>query len=277
MPADSLKIIKNHLETSIGEIGVRSYQKSISKLNIGENPSKDAVEKLISNIEILIKPLYGNDKSKAILDELHKKLAQGEKSEVPKDIEKEINTFLTDHHLPTEKDIADYAKYLSIRYGGNAQNVEKNLIEKVKIHIIAEIGKKKINIEINNFLSRYQEPTENDVSDFIRYLGINKLDFQENMLREQIEHERLFRKFHGPQETPEATELDQFINFVKTSDDKEAISKSMQKQGLTYLIKDETGISDKSLSEFVKLVTPTENDMKNALEDMGLEHLIGKK
>lgn len=277
MPAESLKIIKNHLETSIGEIGVRAYQKSISKLNIGENPSKDAVEKLISNIEILIKPLYGNDKSKAILDELHKKLAQGEKSEVPKDIEKEINTFLTDHHLPTEKDIADYAKYLSIRYGGNAQNVEKNLIEKVKIHIIAEIGKKKINIEINNFLSRYQEPTENDVSDFIRYLRINKLDFQENMLREQIETERLFRKFHGPQETPEATELDQFINFVKTSDDKEAISKSMQKQGLTYLIKDETGISDKSLSEFVKLVTPTENDMKNALEDMGLEHLIGKK
>jgi predicted nucleic acid-binding protein len=277
MPAESLKIIKNHLETSIGEIGVKSYQKSISKLNIGENPSKDAVEKLISNIEGLIKPLYGNDKSKAILDELHKKLAQGEKSEVPKDIEKEINAFLTDHHLPTEKDIADYAKYLSIRYGGNAQNVEKNLIEKVKIHIIDEIGKKKINIEMNNFLSRYQEPTEKDVGDFIRYLRINKLDFQENMLREHIENERLFRKFHGPQETPEATELDQFINFVKTSDNKEAISKSMQKQGLTYLIKDETGISDKSLSEFVKLVTPDEKDVKNALEDMGLDHLIGKK
>jgi len=277
MPAESLKIIKSHLETSIGEIGIRAYQKSISKLNIGENPSKDAVEKLITNIEGLIKPLYGNDKSKAILDELHKKLAQGEKSEVSKDIETEIRTFLADNHLPTDKDIADYAKYLSKRYGSNAQNVEKELIEKVKIHIIAEMGKKKINMEINNFLSRYQEPTENDVSDFIRYLQINKLDFQENMLREQIETERLFRKFHGHQETPEASELDQFINFVKTSDNKEAISKSMQKQGLTYLIKDETGISDKSLSEFVKLVTPNEKDMKNALEEMGLEHLIGKK
>lgn len=277
MPDDSLKIIKNHLETTVGEIGARAYQKSISKLNIAENPSKEAIEKLISNIEGMIIPIYGNEKSKAILGELHTKLADNNKSEVPGDIEIEINKFLSNNQLPNEKDISDYAKYLTIKYGGSAAKVEKDLIEKVRKHIISEINRKKINVEINNFLTRYEEPTEKDVSDFISYLRLVKLDIQENVLREQLEKERLFRKFHRPGETPETSELDQFINFVKTSNDKKTIGKSMQKQGLAYLIKDDNGVSDKSISEFVELVTPNEKDMKNALEEMGLKHMIVNK
>ncbi len=277
MPSDSLKVVKNHLENSIGEIGTKMYQKSISKLNIGESPSKDEIEKLISNLEGMIIPLYGNDKAKEISNELHKKFVEVEKSEVPNNIEKEISTFLADNGLPNEKDITDYAKYLTMKYGGNVQKVEKDLIEKVKIHIKAGISKKKINEEIMNFLARYSEPTENDINDFIHYVHLSKLSFQENELREQIEKERLYRKFHGPQEIEEISELDQFINFVKTSNDKEAIGKLMQKQGLSYLIKDEKGVSDKSLSELVELMTPSEKDMKNALEEMGLDHLINKK
>ncbi len=277
MPSDSLKIVKSHLENSIGEIGAKMYQKSISKLNIGESPSKDEIVKLISNLEGMIIPLYGNDKAKEISDELHKKLDKVEKSEVPNNIDKEISTFLADNGLPNEKDIADYAKYLAIKYDGDAQNVERDLIEKVKIHIKAGISRKKINEEIINFLERYQEPAEKDVSDFIHYIRLSKIDFQENELREEIEKERLYRKFHGHQETEKKSELDQFINFVKTSNDKEAIGKLIQKHGLSYLIKDGAEVSDKSLSEFVELVTPNEKDMKNALEEMGLNHLITKR
>ena len=277
MSSDSLKIVKNHLENSIGEIGAKMCQKSISKLNISESPSKDEIEKLITNLEGMITPFYGNDKAKEISNELHKKLGEVEKSEVPIEIEKEISTFLADNQLPNEKIITDYAKYLSIKYGGNAQKVEKDITEKVKIHIKAGISRKKINEEIINFLARYIDPTEKDVSDFIHYIRLSKIVFQENDVREQIEKERLYRKFHGHQEIEKTSELDQFINFVKTSNDKEAIGKLMEKQGLSYLIKDEKGVSDKSLSEFVELMTPNEKDMKNALEEMGLNHLINKK
>lgn len=96
-------------------------------------------------------------------------------------------------------------------------------------------------------------------------------------MREQIERERLYRKFHGPRDSVETSELNQFINLVKTSDNREAVGKLMQKQGLSYLIKDEEGVSDKSLSELVDLITPDENDTKDMLEEMGLQHMIKRK
>jgi hypothetical protein len=43
------------------------------------------------------------------------------------------------------------------------------------------------------------------------------------------------------------------------------------------IIKDEFEVSDKSLSEFVNLITPNETDLKDVLEGLGLEHLIKKK
>lgn len=277
MPSDSLKIIKNHLESRFGEIGTKMYQKSISKLNIGDSPSKDDIEKLVTNIKGMITPLYGNDRALEISNELHKNLGEIEKAEIPNDIDKEISVLLANKALPNEKDITDFAKYLTMKYGGNAQKIEKDLIEKIKIHIKAGMSRKKINEEITNFLIRYSEPTEDDVSDFINYIRLSELDFKENELREQIEKERLYRKFHGPQEKNKASELDDLINFVKTSNDKEAISKLIHKQGLSYLIKDDTGVSDKSLSEFIELATPSESDMKNILNEIGLDHLINKK
>jgi hypothetical protein len=255
LPSDSLKVVKNYLENTIGEIGTEMYQKSVSKLNIGESPSKDEIEKLISVLEGMVIPLYGNNKAKGFSNELHKKLVELEKPEVkpevPNNIEKEISTFLANNKLPNENDITDYAKYLALKYGGNVQEVEKDLIVKVKLHIKGGISKKKIKEEIINFLATCSEPTENDINDFINYLSLSKLSFQNNELRDQIEKERLYRKFHGRQDIEEISELDQFINFVKTSNDKEAIGKLMQKKGLSYLIKDGKGVSDKALLEFV--------------------------
>jgi signal transduction histidine kinase len=53
--------------------------------------------------------------------------------------------------------------------------------------------------------------------------------------------------------------------------------KPVQKSVVGSLITDEARLSDKYFSEFADLVTPDEEDLKNALEAMGLKHLVVKK
>ncbi len=75
-----------------------------------------------------------------------------------------------------------------------------------------------------------------------------------------IEKERLYRKFHGQKEVTEATEIDKFINFVKTTGDKDSVGKLMKKQGLGYLIEDESGVSYKALAEIVDLISQEDKE-----------------
>jgi hypothetical protein len=196
--------------------------------------------------------------------------------QISTDIDKEINSFLSNRSLPTDADITDYAKYLTMKYGGNVKSLEKDIIEKVKQHVKDGISRKTLKSEIHKFLARCKQPDKKDMDDFVKYINLLKLDISETEVREEFEKERLYRKFHEPQEIG-SSELDQFINVVKTSNDKDAVAKLIQKQGLSYLIKDENGISDQSISDFVDLMAPNENDMKDALEGMGLKHLIIKK
>ncbi|MDP3104840.1 MAG: hypothetical protein Q8M95_09585 [Candidatus Methanoperedens sp.] len=202
-----------------------------------------------------------------------------EKHTVPEEkmdegIDKEINTFLDKNILPTENDVLDYAKYLTMKYGGEAKTVEKNLMEKVRIHVKYSIGRKKIKEEIRIFLDNFPHANKNDIDDFIKYTHLLKLSFVEDELKAQIENERLVRKFGGVKE--ERQEIDKFIDFVKVSNDKGKVGEAMKKQGLTYLIQDESGNTDKSLSDFIELITPSEKDMKEALQSMGLDHLVKK-
>jgi hypothetical protein len=88
-----------------------------------------------------------------------------------------------------------------------------------------------------------------------------------------MENERLFRKFEGAH-SEDVPEADKLMNLVKGS--KEPIGENMKKQGMTYLIKDESEDSDKSMSEFMEIMTPNESDMKEALKNMGLFHLVPK-
>jgi len=213
-------------------------------------------------------------RSKALdLEGKHKKSGNVLSSEM----EKEIDTFLTKNTLPTERDVADYTKYLTLKYGGIANNVEKEIIEKIKIHIKKTISHKRIKEEINDLLIRFHEPTKNDIDDFINYIRLSKLAFQEDELRDEIEKERLYRKFHGPQDTEKPSEINELVNLIKNTNNNDALSKRLRKQELSYLIKDESGISDKSVSEFVNLMTPTEEDTKDTLEELGLKHLIHDK
>ena len=105
-----------------------------------------------------------------------------------------------------------------------------------------------------------------------------KLSLDENLMRDELEKDRLYRKFHEPTPSSENSELSEFISYVKSNNDKESVEKLMQTHGLSYLFKDEKGVCDEPLTEFMGIMKPSESDMKDALEGMGLKHLIkGKK
>ena len=272
------------LEVNFGHLSNEILNKIKSKKSLNDKSNASDLKEFIDLIEVNVALFSGKHKAQEISNILRNKASEAAEVPVQKppefqisaDIDKEINLFLSNSSLPTDADITDYAKYLTMKYGGNAKSLEKDLIDKVKLHVKAGIGRKMVKSEIYKFLARYQQPDKNDMDDFVKYINFLKLGISETEVREQIEKERLYRKFHEPQDIG-SSELEQFINVVKTSNDKDAIAKLMQKQGLSYLIKDETGVSDQSLSEFVELMAPNENDMKDALEGMGLKHLIVKK
>ena len=188
-------------------------------------------------------------------------------------IDKEINSYLEKNTLQTESDVQDYSKYLTKKYGGDSKTIEQKISDKVNLHAKDSIAKKKVKVEIKLFLNNFPHPTKTDIDDFIRYLRLTKITIDEAEVREQMENERLFRKFEGAH-SEDAPEADKLMNLVTGS--KEAIGENMKKQGMTYLIKDESEDSDKSMSEFMEIMTPNETDMAEALKNMGLFHLVKK-
>ncbi len=270
------------LEVNFGQLSNGILNKISSRKQLSNKSTINDFNEFIDLIEINIGILSGKPRANEICNDLRTKAT--EITEKPKaaislssDIEKEISSFLAENTLPTDSDISDYAKYITLKYGGNIKKVEKEIIEKVKVHIKEIISQKAIHEEICKFLTRYPMPTQNDISDFINYIRLLKLNFQEDVLRENIEKERLFRKFHESHDVAERTEIDQFVDFLKNHSDKKEINKIMKKQELSYLIKDDAGNSDQLLSELSKLATPSEKDMKDTLEGLGLKHMINKK
>ncbi|MFZ3167328.1 MAG: hypothetical protein WA130_06905 [Candidatus Methanoperedens sp.] len=261
--------------------GIVNNVKTKKSLNDGSNISD--YKEFVDLLEINISMLAGKNKANDIGNTLRNKaldFVEKKKKLEPvlnSGMENEINTFLDKNTLPTERDIADYTKYLTLKYGGQAKNVEKEIIEKVKNQIKKTISQNRIKGEIKDLLARFQEPTKTDIDDFIHYLRLSKLVFEEDDLRDEIEKERLYRKFHGPQDTVIPSEINELVNLIKNSTNKDALSKKLRKQELSYLIKDESGVSDKSVSEFIKLMTPSEDDTRDTLEDLGLKHLINDK
>ncbi|MCZ7355548.1 MAG: hypothetical protein O8C66_07620 [Candidatus Methanoperedens sp.] len=81
------------------------------------------------------------------LDELCKKLTGDDLSKVAEiplsgDVEADISAVLKKKILSTEGDIADYAKYLTLKYSDNNRSVDKELVEKIFVRIILSKMKK---------------------------------------------------------------------------------------------------------------------------------------
>ncbi|MFZ3383483.1 MAG: hypothetical protein WA144_06120 [Candidatus Methanoperedens sp.] len=271
------------LEIHFGQLAGGILKNILAKKSLNDKSNISDFKEFIDLLEINISILSGKNKANEIGNTLRNKALDfaGKKKTsgivLNEDVENEIDAFLDKNTLPNERDIADYTKYLTLKYGGHAKNVEKEIIDKVKNQIKKTISRNRIKGEINDLLARFQDPTKNDIDDFIHYIRLSKLVFEEDELRDEIEKERLYRKFHGPQDTEVPSEINELVNLIKNTTNKGALSKKLRKQELSYLIKDESGVSDKSVSEFVKLMTPSEDDTRDTLEDLGLKHLIRDK
>ncbi len=237
----------------------------------------------LEQLEKSLVPRVGNSIAKKIRDklmELGGKKTPVDNKVVPETksyegIDREIEAYLEKNTLQTEDDVQDYSKYLTKKYGGDAKTIEHKIADKVNLHIKDSNAKKKVKVEIKLFLNTFPHPSKIDIDDFIRYLRLSKIVIDEAEIREQMENERLFRKFEGSR-SEDVPETGKLMSLVKGSKDKGTIGENMKKQGMTYLIKDEPEDTDKSISEFMEIMTPTEIDMKEMLKNMGLIHLVKK-
>lgn len=184
-----------------------------------------------------------------------------------------IDLFLVRNVLPAEGEISRFSADIQLKYGDNGEKVKKDIIEKVKHNLKNEIDKKLIKAEINKFLYKYPFPAKPDVDDFVNYIGLLKLKTNESELREQIETERLFRKFHDPILMEKTSEIDKFINLMKGFSDKNDIIRTLEERELSYLIKDDTGISEKLLFNLVERIILIEKD---SLGGLYLERMVRK-
>lgn len=167
-------------------------------------------------------------------------------------IKKKIEGFLNKHILPNESIINGFATNLAFKYCEDIKKVKKEVIEKVKVRVKNTLIRKAIRNEIRNFLELFPQPNQTDIDDFIKHIRLSKLSFQDDELRQQILDEILYRKFYKSQDIVESDELAQFLDIIKTYDNKKDIKKEMQRQGIIYLIEDQSGVSDKLLDEYLK-------------------------
>src|SRR5574341_153295 len=201
MSAESLKLIKNNLEASMGDLGIRIYQKSLSKLKISANPSGKEIESVISHLEKMVARLYGDKKSKAVFDYIRKELTDFDKfydKFFGSKIKDTLDNFFEMKGIPGETEIQQIAKFMvSMGYEQNEKNLVKMLKQYSKEKIIWALNGSIMNSEIKIFLNSNPSYTQVDVENFINQMRINnKLEMNDVDIKDKIEKERLFRKFN---------------------------------------------------------------------------------
>ena len=200
MPADSLNIVKNYLETNIGDLGIIIFQKSVIKLDIGVNPSKNEIENLVLSLEKTFARLYGEKRSRTIFDELRKELINydtffykffGTK------IEDTLNNFFEMKGIPKGTEITEIASFLiSNGYEENEKKLIGKLKQLTKERIVRDLKGSILTSEIKSFLNKNPLYSEADMGIFINEIKKKELDINDIDLKDKIEKERLFRKFN---------------------------------------------------------------------------------
>jgi len=267
MPVNYSEIARKTLVDQLGDTGEDIFSRVIVKKPLSEKSSVGEVSDFIKTVEHVVSTVSGQDKANEISLTLRSMVQEPAKQTIQKEKVDNQNTeledFLKKHVLPTETDIVDFAKYVTMRYGGNAKKVEAEISVKARDRLKTAISKKRINEEIVAFLGKFPNPEKKDIYDFVNFVRMSKSDYSEEDLQERIEKTRLLLKFQE-QKAPEEklSELDQFISYIRSNSDRASISNLLQKQGLGYLIKDEKGVSDKYITEFIELVSPSEIDSK---------------
>ena len=265
MSVNYSEIARKTLVEQLGDTGEDIFSRVIAKKPLGEKSSVGEVSDFIKTVEHIIIAVSGQEKANEIVLILRSMIQETAKQTVQKEKVENQNTeledFLKKHVLPIESDIIDFAKYLTMKYGGNAKKVEAEITAKARDHLKNSITRKLVNEEIMIFLGKFTNPEKKDIDDFITFLKMSKIETPEEEIREKIEKKRLVMKFHESQgSTEKSGELDQIISNMKSCSDKASIVNMLNKQGLGYIIKDENGVSDKYLFDFIELLAPGESE-----------------
>ncbi len=222
MSSETLGLIKSYLEKNVGDIGALIYHKSIIALNIGSQPSRNEVEKLISAIEKKLTNLYGIEKAHAISEELREALIKYDKSLEIK-ITETLDNYFDRKGIPGGADTKKIARHV-ISCGYNQD--EKKLIERIeklsKKKIISSLNDHIINSEIKTFLDMLPGFTQVDVEKFINYLKVNNPDINDVEVKKMIERERLYKKFSHIDEINSNKIYQQCIELLDSGKNKES-------------------------------------------------------
>lgn len=227
MPADSLNIVKNFLETNIGDLGIIIFQKSVHKLNIGTNPSKNEIEVMVSSLEKTLSKLYGEKKSRFIFNKLRKELIEYDtffEKFFGSKIEDTLNNFFEMKGIPRETEIQELADFL---ISNGYEEKEKKLIailrQLTRERIINDLKESILNAEIRSFLDSNSDCLEPDIEIFINDLKKKKLNINDIDLKDKIEKERLFRKFNCMEKNEDKEEqiVEQYIGLFGSKNKKE--------------------------------------------------------
>jgi len=171
--------------------------------------------------------------------------------------------------LPDETSIAAFTGELQAKYRVERAAIDNKIVQKVRANVRKGIIRRKVNDELKILLSRFPEPTQADLDDFISLVHLARIDFSAEDVMELLEKERLFSKFHGSHEEV-ASRLDHFVNDIKSCRDKKRLSDLLKESGHGYLVREGSDISDALLSELISLLIPIQDIIKSSLDKPGL-------
>jgi hypothetical protein len=242
---DFMKYYTRLLEANFGQQSIMIINGAKSKKELNNTPNiSDFLDFIFLtglNICIIAGKIKANDVCDALMSWVKKTTGEPiQKVSIIDEMDKEINNFLITNELSKEEDITKFIKYLAIKYSGSVKKIENGLLGKVRRHVKNAVSKKRIHEEIDRFLTKYEQPTENEINDFINYIHFLRPNFQTNELRQQIENVRLLRQFNKTRDD-EFPEFDNTMDFLKSPYDLKDTTRSLKLQELSYLINHEPG------------------------------------
>lgn len=264
MTSDFLDLSKNILIEKLGKTGEDLFTRVLAKKPVNEKSSHKEITEFIKTLENIV-PLISDEKKaeeiclalRNILNDTSRTNAYS--NEIPNNVSIEIDDFLKKHDFPSDSDIHDLVRYLKLKYSVNSKIIYEEITNRIKFGLNDSATIDKIQKEVGFFLDRFPKPEKTDVNDFINYLHILKLRFRDDELREQIEKERLYRKFHESEDDTAGSGIDHLVNVVKNSDEEE-IQKIIKNEKISYFLKDEVDAYGKSREDLTGLIKPNQKD-----------------
>jgi hypothetical protein len=212
----SLDLIRNHLHTKLGDIGVKIFHHSKLKLNIEDQPTMEKYDLLRTDIRNSITRLYGEIITEEIFNDLRIQEAAIRKYEFESDMIDSLNDFIFIKGIPRDSEIQNIINH----YGSNCSENDINecvqrLRQTVRNKIILALKDNIIKKELNSFFDIYNSYTIEDLDNFTNYLKMQNLVSNKDEIINAIETERVYKKFKYSvrEETCEEKICSQYLGF----------------------------------------------------------------